>query len=346
MKRTVLLFALASITAMIASGPFLACSEKGTSPVEDAGILLNGHRESVNSVDFSPDGSRLVSGGADSTIRIWNVDSLTLVRTIDCPSTVSFVRFDSTGSNILAIQSGEAAWWDAETGASVSDAPVATGLRPPYAFSASRNALASGGDTVAFVHDMVTGEQLGTYEALGEGPLHAVALSLDGGLLAGAYWRLLIPGQLEGVSSVVVWGTDSEKVLRTLLAGGGQIESLAWSPVGDRIVAAPSDLREQSVTLWNADTGDMVYALAEDLGRSSINVAYSDDGAFVAASVGARWARVWDARTGGMYSSFALPANTSELTFSPNERRLAAAGAHDAGWRLYDRSIHLWELGP
>ena len=346
MKRTVLLFALASITAMIASGPFLACSEKGTSPVEDAGILLNGHRESVNSVDFSPDGSRLVSGGADSTIRIWDVESHTLVRTVDCPSEVSFVRYNSTGSSILAIHSGEVAWWDATTGDRISQQAVATGLQPPYAFSAPGNVLASSSGPVALVHNATSRELVGQFATVDEGPLYAVALSADGELLAGAYWRLLIPGQMEGVSSIVVWGIDSEKVLRTFLAGGGQIESLAWSPVGDRIVAAPSDLREQSVTLWNADTGDMVYALAEDLGRSSINVAYSDDGAFVAASVGARWARVWDARTGGMYSSFALPANTSELTFSPNERRLAAAGAHDAGWRLYDRSIHLWELGP
>ncbi len=337
---------LAMIVAMFVSGPFLACSDKSTSPTEDAGILLNGHRESVNSVDFSPDGSRLVSGGADSTIRIWDVESRTLVRTIDCPSGVSFVRYSATGDSILAIQSGEAAWWDAETGAKVSDAPVVTELQPPYAFSATGNVLASGGDTVAFVHDMVTGEQIGVYGAPGEGPLYAVALSADGGALAGTYWRPLVLGQLEGVSSIVVWGIDSEEALRTFPAGGGQIESLAWSPVGDRIVAAPSDLRDQSVTLWNADTGDMVYALAEDLGRSSINVAYSDDGAFVAASVGARWARVWDARTGGMHSSFALPANTSELTFPPNERRLAAAGAHDGGWRLYDRSVHLWELEP
>ena len=66
MKRTALLPALALVTAVGMSSPVLACSGKSTNPAEDSGILLNGHRESVNSVDFAPDGSRLVSGGADS----------------------------------------------------------------------------------------------------------------------------------------------------------------------------------------------------------------------------------------------------------------------------------------
>lgn len=35
--------------------------------------VLRGHKHSVNSVAFSPDGSRLISGGADGSIRIWEV---------------------------------------------------------------------------------------------------------------------------------------------------------------------------------------------------------------------------------------------------------------------------------
>ncbi|MFN7899359.1 MAG: WD40 repeat domain-containing protein [Synechococcaceae cyanobacterium] len=33
---------------------------------------LQGHTNSVNSVAFSPDGSRLVSGSDDNTLRLWN----------------------------------------------------------------------------------------------------------------------------------------------------------------------------------------------------------------------------------------------------------------------------------
>ena len=34
--------------------------------------LFTGHSGGVNSVCFSPDGSRIVSGSGDKTVRIWN----------------------------------------------------------------------------------------------------------------------------------------------------------------------------------------------------------------------------------------------------------------------------------
>jgi WD40 repeat protein len=35
---------------------------------------LNGHKGSVNSVAFSPDGQTLASGSRDGTIKIWQCD--------------------------------------------------------------------------------------------------------------------------------------------------------------------------------------------------------------------------------------------------------------------------------
>ncbi len=37
--------------------------------------VLEGHTDSVRSVAISPDGSKIVSGGADTTIRVWSLET-------------------------------------------------------------------------------------------------------------------------------------------------------------------------------------------------------------------------------------------------------------------------------
>ena len=38
--------------------------------------MLKGHTDQVNSVAFSPDGKRIVSGSHDKSVRVWNFGSL------------------------------------------------------------------------------------------------------------------------------------------------------------------------------------------------------------------------------------------------------------------------------
>ena len=45
-------------------------------------VTAIGHSQSVYSVAFSPDGARLVSGSADNTIKLWEVQSGRLLRTL------------------------------------------------------------------------------------------------------------------------------------------------------------------------------------------------------------------------------------------------------------------------
>ena len=358
MKRTALLPALALVTAVGMSSPFLACSGKSTNPAEDSGILLNGHRESVNSVDFAPDGSRLVSGGADSTIRIWDVDAHTLVRTIDCRSKVSFVRYSATGDSILAIQSGEVTWWDAETGVSVADAPVVTGLQPPYAFSASRNTLASGSGidgrpdvpgSAAYVHDAVSGQLRGTFSA-GDGELlYAISLSADGDLLAVAYWH----GRIEDEgfvtqATIAVWSVESNEVQHAFPAGGSRFSSLAFSHDNELIIGAPADRYERSVKVWDVSSGELASVLQDTLLQAQIRVAVSRAGASIAASSPVGNVYVWNFAEDVPQYSFPVPAGISELAFSRDGLLLAGAGTwYGAGEIVYrDTSLHLWELEP
>ena len=44
--------------------------------------LLSGHDDSVLSVGFSADGSKVVSGFQDGTVKIWNADSGEVIQTL------------------------------------------------------------------------------------------------------------------------------------------------------------------------------------------------------------------------------------------------------------------------
>ena len=44
--------------------------------------LLSGHSEAVNSVGFSADGSKVVSGSKEETVKIWNADSGEVIQTL------------------------------------------------------------------------------------------------------------------------------------------------------------------------------------------------------------------------------------------------------------------------
>lgn len=52
-----------------------SCAEQDIQQAGAGGVgsgLFNGHTDRVNSVAFSPDGKRIVSGSNDDTIRVWD----------------------------------------------------------------------------------------------------------------------------------------------------------------------------------------------------------------------------------------------------------------------------------
>ena len=64
---------------------------------------LNGHTKFVNSVDFSPDGTQIVSGSGDDTIKVWDAITGECRQTLEehCGS-VNSVTFSPDGKNIVS----------------------------------------------------------------------------------------------------------------------------------------------------------------------------------------------------------------------------------------------------
>jgi WD40 repeat protein len=81
---------------------------------------LDGHRGHVNELDYSSDG-RLVTGGSDRTIRVWDPDGRPLVVMRGHEDEINTVVFTSDGTKVLsASDDGTLRLWDAETGATLA----------------------------------------------------------------------------------------------------------------------------------------------------------------------------------------------------------------------------------
>ncbi|KAL5641780.1 hypothetical protein ACGC1H_002026 [Rhizoctonia solani] len=130
-----------------------------------ASYPLNGHTAKVRSVQFSPDGNRVVSGSSDKTIRVWDIErGTTIVGPLEGHTDlVLSVAFSPNGSQIVSCsKDGTVRLWDARDGRFI-DVPYTghTGQVSSVAFSPCGTYVASGGDDKTVrLWDVRTGRQV------------------------------------------------------------------------------------------------------------------------------------------------------------------------------------------
>ena len=82
-------------------------------------LTVNGHKNSVNSVAFSPDRTKIVSGSDDQTVRVWDAESGSIIPSplLGHTSSVNSVAFSPDGTKIVSGSDDQTVHvWDAESG--------------------------------------------------------------------------------------------------------------------------------------------------------------------------------------------------------------------------------------
>jgi WD40 repeat protein len=71
---------------------------------------LSGHTDTVTTVGFNHDGTLALTGGYDGKVRVWNVETGSLVVVLEGPGDIEWAEWHSVGNAILAGSSDGTAW--------------------------------------------------------------------------------------------------------------------------------------------------------------------------------------------------------------------------------------------
>ncbi|MBI1291482.1 hypothetical protein GC173_09600 [bacterium] len=205
-----------------------------------------GHTRTVESVAFSPDGTRVLTGSTDHTARLWDASTGAVLRTFTGHTYhVNSVAFSPDGTRVLTGSSDNSArLWDPSTGAVLRTFTGHTYDVSSVAFSPDGTRVLTGSsDGRARLWDASTGAELRTFTGH-TSPVTSVALSPDG--------TRVLAGEAFGDSTARLWDANTGEQLLTLVGHSGTVSSVAFSPDGSHVLTGSSD---KTARLWDARTG-------------------------------------------------------------------------------------------
>ncbi len=306
------------------------------------GQQLLAHNDSVTSVAFSPDGTRVVSGGEDNTLKIWSATDGTPIQTLGGHSDYVRAVAISPDGTLCASAGGDETIQVRNTsdGSLVQWLPANTNYVSSLAFSPDSTTLASGGgplDPTIKLWRIRDGALLQTIPATTNGVM-ALAWSPDGATLAS--------GGDSIEQNITFWSTNGilQGTLPATLSGHTSgVTALVFSPQGN-LLASGGRRPKNAILIWTNSiggtwtTGTVVQLFLSPSTSNNVEcVTFSPDGKLVA------WGRNGqDVLKIGLIAdgtSLTLGSGTDPvfaLAFSPDGTTLAATDQN---------TIEIWTNG-
>jgi WD40 repeat protein len=139
---------------------------------------LRGHNGGIYSVAISPDGSKIISGSQDRTIRIWDASTGKTIRVWVTSACIEMLAFSPDGSKIISESYGFLQVWDASTGEMFIPR---RGLFTSFAFSPDGSKTISGSwNNIIQVWDARTGIEVLPPLRGHKDRIHSLVFSPDG----------------------------------------------------------------------------------------------------------------------------------------------------------------------
>ena len=286
-----------------------------------------GHTAGVQSVCVSPDGTQVLSGSDDGTLRLWDIRTGAELRCFEGSAkpvcSAAFLR----DARRLVSGSGDGTVhvWDAETG---KELKKLTGHSGGVFFGVAvlpdgKHILSASMDKTVRVWDIESGKEVRKFEL--DQPIYSAAVSPDG--------RRALCGDTAG--DVQLWDLDKGCLVRRLQGPPCVVQGVAFSPDGRLgLSAGLIDV----VRLWDLETGRELHQFPGH--GQAHKAAFSPDGS-CALTAGGPLMFLWDVKTRRKVHTFEGGYEFAGVAFTPD-------GSHavSGSWRTdrLDNAVRLWAL--
>ncbi len=291
---------------------------------------LQGHIIDVWGVDWSPDGTQLVTGGGDLFGLIWDVAAGSTQLTLDGHNDyVTDVVWSPDGSRIVTASNDSALRiWDAADGSLLQTLNGHLASIIDVDWSPDGSWIVSGAlDGQIIVWDADSGEKLAAPpDRLSS--VRSVAFSTDSSQVASGSddWKILLAD------------TETLTPRQTLSGHIAAVNALAYSPDGQWLASSGFD---RKVMLWALDGSEAPFLVMEGHQGDVPDVAFSPDGSVLVSAGMDGQLLVWDVKTGDLLNTLTAGDEAGGLlsvAISPDGTTIAA-GAENG-------SVLLWGITP
>ncbi|CAM9233040.1 unnamed protein product, partial [Ectocarpus fasciculatus] len=342
-------------------------------PVTRCVETMPGHTDAVLHVSFSPDGNRLASGGGDTTVRFWNIQTASPIRT--CTGHKHHVLCTAWAPSgelfVSADRSGEIRAWNPANGKPVG-VPMkghkkyvtSLAFEPLHLNPACERVASASKDHTVRIWDVTTG----TCEAIISGHSDAVECVKWGGT------GLIYTASRD--RTIMVWAVDGhgrsrQMIVRTLTGHAHRINSLALSTeyvlrtgayqLGEPLPATPEERQAKARARYEAavaisDGEERLVSCSDDftmfLWRPTVDkkpiirmtghqqlinhIAFSPDSRYVASASFDKKVKIWCGKTGRFLGTCnGHAASVYQLSWSPDSQYLVSASK--------DSTVKLWK---
>lgn len=292
---------------------------------------LEGHEFTVWSVAITQDGKYILSGGQDTTIRLWDImEEKELHKFVGHEGPVYGLVMMPDGKRFVSIADKDLAVkiWDLETRSLISSlAPNSAHVNAVAVSSDQRYIVTGGDDGIARFWDIDRGINLRTLKL--PHSVYSLMISPDN--------RYMLCGsKLQPLSTqlgvITVWDFELGILLKTLEGHKGHVTALAMTADSRFILSGGQD---GFVHLWDLETGTQLKTMTGH--KSAILMIHvTNDGQHIITGSGDETVRAWVLRGGVLLQNLTHTENVHSMAVSPDGRHVITGSV--------DGLVEIWDF--